>query len=54
MALDTLTFARTMYQTVGSHPSIAQLNDPYSELAVYWHRKAPGSVQSAVNDALAA
>ena len=54
IALDALTSARTMHLVAGSHPSVAQLSDPYSELAVYWHRKAPGSIQSAVNDALAA
>jgi hypothetical protein len=52
--LDTLTAARTMHETIGVHPGIAQLSDPYSELAVYWHRKAPGSIQTAVSDALTA
>ena len=50
--LQMLERARTMHREIGSHPSIAQLSDPYSHLAVYWHRNAPGSAQSAVVDAL--
>lgn len=53
-ALRLLDAARQMHREVGAHPSIAQLADPYSHLAVYWHRKAPGSVQTAVTDALLA
>ena len=43
--LQTLHTARTLHREVGSHPSIAQLSDPYSHLSVYLHRKAPGQVQ---------
>lgn len=52
--LSVLDDARTAHRTMGSHPSIAQLSDPYSHLAVYWYRHAPGSAQSAVVEALAA
>lgn len=51
--LSVLEEARTAHRAVGSHPSIAQLSDPYSHLSVFWHRNAPGSAQSAVVDALA-
>lgn len=50
--LRLLSRARTMHREVGAHPSIAQLSDPYSHFAVYWHRKAPSGAQSAVNFAL--
>ncbi len=53
-SLRTLDRARILYRKVKTHPSIAQLSDPYSDLAVYWHRNAPGSIQSAVTDALSA
>ena len=52
--LRLLKKAKNMYRNVKTHPSIAQLSDPYSDLAVYWHRNAPGSAQSAVVDALSA
>ena len=52
IALKTLSSARTMHVAVGSHPSVAQLSDPYSDLSVYWHRKSPGQIQGAVRDAL--
>jgi hypothetical protein len=53
-SLRLLDKARQMHRTIGAHPSIAQLADPYSHVSVYWHRHAPGSVQTAVIDALAA
>ena len=52
--LRLLKKAKNMYRNVKTHPSIAQLSDPYSDLAVYWHRNAPGSIQTAVADALSA
>lgn len=52
--LQMLDRARVMHRDTGSHPSIAQLSDPYSHLAVYWHRNAPGCAQSAVVDSLSA
>lgn len=52
VCLDALEAARTMHTVTGSHPSIAQLSDPYSHLSVYWYRHAPGSAQRAVQDAL--
>jgi mannose/fructose-specific phosphotransferase system component IIA len=51
-ALKTLERARQAHRVIGSHPSMAQLSDPYSHLSVYWYRHAPGSVQTAVADAL--
>jgi hypothetical protein len=52
VCLETLEAARTMHAVTGSHPSIAQLSDPYSHLSVYWYRHAPGTAQRAVQDAL--
>jgi hypothetical protein len=52
--LRLLKKAKNMYRNVKTHPSIAQLSDPYSDLAVYWHRNAPGSIQTAIADALSA
>ena len=51
-ALELLESARDAYLVMHAHPSIAQLSDPYSPLAVYWYNNAPGSARSAVQDAL--
>jgi hypothetical protein len=52
IALSTLSDARNAHRTIGAHPSIAQLADPYSHLSVYWHRHAPGSAQNAIVESL--
>ncbi len=54
LGLKALAKARSLHREMGSHPSLAQLSDPYSHLSVYWHRRAPGSAQTAVVEALAA
>lgn len=54
VCIATLERAREAHRTIGAHPSLAQLADPYSHLSVWWHRHAPGSAQTAVSDALAA
>jgi len=48
-ALDT---ARTIASTIGVNPSIAQLSDPDSPLAVYWRRAAPNGAYKALEEAM--
>ncbi len=50
-SLAALDEARTIAGTVGVNPSIAQLADPDSPLAVYWRRKAPNGAYEAFEQA---
>lgn len=51
-SLQTLEQARIFADEVGSHPSIAQLADPNSDLAVYWRRTAPNGAFEAYEEAI--
>lgn len=51
-SLETLEKARIFGDQVGSHPSLAQLADPNSDLAVYWRRNAPNGAFEAYEEAL--
>lgn len=46
-SLYVLDDARVLKEEVGSHPSIAQLADPDSDLSVYWRRQAPNGALGA-------
>lgn len=45
--LAALNRARTAHQELHTHPSLAQLADPYSDLRVHWQRSAPAGAQGA-------
>lgn len=51
-SLQTLEQARVFGDQVGSHPSMAQLADPNSDLAVYWRRNAPNGAFEAYEEAI--
>ncbi|MNL62941.1 hypothetical protein D3C87_1870170 [compost metagenome] len=51
-SLQTLEQARVFGDHVGSHPSMAQLADPNSDLAVYWRRNAPNGAFEAYEEAI--
>jgi hypothetical protein len=51
-SLHTLEKARVFGDHVGSNPSLAQLADPNSDLAVYWRRNAPNGAFEAYEEAL--
>ncbi len=52
-SLDILEAAREFGIATGSHPSIAQLADPDSPLAVHWRREAPNGAYEAYEAAIA-
>jgi hypothetical protein len=52
-SLQLLEQARVLGDQVGSHPSIAQLADQDSDLAVYWRRQAPNGAYQAYEAAIA-
>lgn len=47
--LQALSEGRALGATIGSNPSIAQLANPDSDLAVYWRREAPNGAHDAIN-----
>lgn len=49
--LGALEQARVMSSTIGAPPSVAQLADSYSPLAVYWQRLAPNQALEAYQEA---
>lgn len=51
-SLQTLEDARTFGARIGSHPSIAQLADPNSDLAIYLRRCAPNDTLEAYEESL--
>jgi endonuclease V-like protein UPF0215 family len=51
-SLQTLEQAREFGDQIGSHPSVAQLADPNSPLAVYWRRTAPNGAFEAYEEAI--
>lgn len=51
-SLEALEKARIFGDQVGSHPSMAQLADPNSDLAVYWRRNAPNGAFEAYEEAI--
>jgi hypothetical protein len=51
-SLRTLEQARTFSDRIGSHPSIAQLADPNSDLAIYLRRHAPNGVFESYEEAI--
>lgn len=51
-SLTMLEQARVFGDQVGSHPSVAQLADPNSDLAVYWRRNAPNGAFEAYEEAI--
>lgn len=48
-----LHHARTLVTEIGSHPSMAQLADPDSDVGVYWRRNAPNGAMEAYEAAVA-
>ncbi|MEO8785304.1 MAG: hypothetical protein ABI221_03310, partial [Candidatus Saccharimonadales bacterium] len=50
-ALQTLQQSRQLADTIGSHPSMAQLAVPDSDLAVFWRRSAPNGAFDAYSAA---
>ena len=52
-SLEILEDAREFGVETGSHPSIAQLADPDSPLAVHWRREAPDGAFAAYESAIA-
>lgn len=51
-SLQTLEEARTFSDQIGSHPSIAQLADPNSDLAIHLRRHAPNDTLEAYEESL--
>jgi hypothetical protein len=37
-----------MSERIGTHPSLAQLSDPDSDLSVFWRRQAPNGAYEAL------
>lgn len=51
-SLTILEQARVFSAQAGTHPSVAQLADPNSDLAVYWRRNAPNGAFEAYEEAI--
>lgn len=51
-SLQTLRDSRALSHDIGSHPSLAQLANPLSDLSVFWQREAPNGALQAFHGAL--
>ena len=51
-ALETLEESRTLFERVGSNPTLAQLTDADSPLSVFWRRTAPNAAYDALEYAV--